>query len=99
MYYLLFDSYYHIYTIDTSSTYSIVDIVVLQKECPDYIQQLIIESKAMIITVQTQFMKNILSIYCKDLINPTINNDDNTTFDSVSIASSSKLNGDYNLNL
>ena len=53
----------------------------------------------MIITVQTQFMKNILSIYRKDLINPTINNDNNTTFDAVSIASSSKLNGNSNLNL
>jgi hypothetical protein len=53
-------------TIKGSDTF-IMDYAQLQKDCPDFIQQFIIESEVMIITLQIPFMKKVLSIYQDDL--------------------------------
>jgi hypothetical protein len=49
-----------------------MDYVQLQKECPDFIQQFIIEPTVMIITLQIPFMKKVLSIYEGDLIDASL---------------------------
>jgi hypothetical protein len=59
----------------------ILDYHQLQKDCPDFIQQFIIESDVMIITLQIPFMKKVLSIYEGDLIDFSL--EDNFLSDQV----------------
>jgi hypothetical protein len=59
----------------------ILDYAQLQKDCPDFIQQCIIESDVMIITLQIPFMKKVLSIYEGDLIDASF--EDNSLSDHL----------------
>ena len=59
----------------------ILDYHQLQKDCPDFIQQFIIESDVMIITLQILFMKKVLSVYEGDVIDSSL--EDNFLSDQV----------------